>query len=302
VKRFLICNADDFGASKAITNAIIQAHCNGIITSTTLMANMPAVVYACQKAEELPKLGIGVHLNLTAGKPVLVPDKIPDLLDAEGSFLPARIQGSRLWHNSKIGAQIEKEFSAQIQKVLNLGIRPTHVDSHHHITRFPVSLKAMAKIAREFGITVCRTPYGYYQTACQAPIDDRLRCFALNAKHIVRIGRWAIVHFVLRYVYKFSTPDRKIVRSWFVPAKKDAKENLLTLLTNLPPGITEISFHPGPSDPDPIMDQHEGAAVRERDLVLTTDPDMMDVVVQNNIELISFKQLQNIQNGSNVNR
>ena len=84
--KFLITNSDDFGMNESITDAIIDTHLNGIMTSTTLMVNMQGFDYAVQKAKENPTLGLGIHFNLTEGKPVGSPNFIPDLLDENGLF------------------------------------------------------------------------------------------------------------------------------------------------------------------------------------------------------------------------
>src|SRR5229473_8150417 len=81
----LIVNADDFGITRGITDGIVEGHRRGMITSATIMANMPAFAYAAHVARSYPSLGIGLHLNLIDGPPVS-PDPLPGLVNARGSF------------------------------------------------------------------------------------------------------------------------------------------------------------------------------------------------------------------------
>ncbi len=68
--RRIIINADDFGLCDGVNEAVAQAHSDGILTSATIMVNMPAAEKAVKIAKKLPSLGIGVHLNLTEGRPI----------------------------------------------------------------------------------------------------------------------------------------------------------------------------------------------------------------------------------------
>ncbi len=85
----LIVNGDDFGMSQSTTDAIVLAHRYGFLTSASLMMNMPAAEYAVSRMAKLPQLGIGVHLNICSGRPILPPKQIPSLVDARGRFHPA---------------------------------------------------------------------------------------------------------------------------------------------------------------------------------------------------------------------
>jgi len=82
----LIVNADDFGLCEGVNRAVKQAHTEGILTSATIMAGMPAAAEAVELAGEMPSLGVGVHLNLTEGTPVSRDRQVEVLLDAGGEF------------------------------------------------------------------------------------------------------------------------------------------------------------------------------------------------------------------------
>lgn len=122
----LIINADDFAYSKGVNHGIIEAFRNGIVTSATLMTNMPGAAHAAALALENPGLGVGIHLVLDCGSPVN--NKVHSLVNEKGAFLKTEAIIS-------FGepSDIEKELSNQIEKFLSFGLEPTHLDSHHHV-------------------------------------------------------------------------------------------------------------------------------------------------------------------------
>ena len=111
----LIVNADDFGMSRGISDAILLAHRRGFLTSASLMTNMPAAEYAAACLAKAPALGVGVHLNICDGRPLMPIGEVPTLVDAKGAFHPARVMIRKLWRWQVSGRQIEAEFRAQIR-------------------------------------------------------------------------------------------------------------------------------------------------------------------------------------------
>lgn len=126
----LIFNADDLGLTKGVTNGIIKAHREGVLTSTTMMVNMPYINLCKKAADENPKLGIGIHLVLTAGKPLV--KNLKSIVDENGDFYNYKV----MYEKSKpINAEeVYIEWKAQIDKFISImGKKPSHIDSHHHI-------------------------------------------------------------------------------------------------------------------------------------------------------------------------
>lgn len=128
----LIVNADDFGYSRGINHAIIDAHKEGIITSTSLMTNAPGFEHAVKLAKKNPTLGIGVHLVLTFLEPLS--QDVPSLVDENGSFY--RPEAYRQGFALADSEELYKEWDRQIQKVLATGLQPDHLNAHHHIQTF----------------------------------------------------------------------------------------------------------------------------------------------------------------------
>ncbi len=155
--RRIIINADDFGLCEGVNKAVVQAHTNGILTSATIMTNMPAAEEAVEIAKHTPTLGVGVHLNLTEGSPISKEATVKPLLDAQGQFaVPFSKLPMLSIRSSKVRQAIRTELAAQIQWVIERGIKPTHLDSHKHIHSFPVIFSIVCKLARQFGITAIR--------------------------------------------------------------------------------------------------------------------------------------------------
>src|SRR6185437_448251 len=148
----LIVNADDFGYTRGVNLGIIRGCQQGIVTSTTLMANGNAFEDAVACAKANPQLGVGVHLVLVGGRCVAKPQEIRSLADAEGN-LPASLGDllRKLWAGSIEPNEIACELRAQIRRVIEAGIEPTHVDCHKHTHLQPQVMGQVAAVAGEFG-------------------------------------------------------------------------------------------------------------------------------------------------------
>jgi hopanoid biosynthesis associated protein HpnK len=153
----IIINADDFGLCSGVNKAVAQAHTNGVLTSATIMANMPAADEAVKIAKQLPNLGVGVHLNLFEGRPLSKDGSVNCLLDDNGSFAltPAKLSLLSICRR-KIRNAIRTELAAQIQWVIDNGLKPTHLDSHKHIHSFPTIFPIVCDLAKRFEIAAIR--------------------------------------------------------------------------------------------------------------------------------------------------
>jgi len=156
----LIVNADDFGLCEGVNKAVEQAHTEGILTSTTIMAGMPAAGRAVELASEMPSLGVGVHLNLFDSTPISKDQRVKILLNANGRFglslgkLAVKSVLSKTFREA-----VEIEFAAQIQWLISGGIKPTHLDSHKHVHAIPSIYPIVVRLAERFGIGAIRWPF-----------------------------------------------------------------------------------------------------------------------------------------------
>lgn len=161
MQKRLIINADDFGLCQSVNRGIQHAHIEGMLTSTTLMTNMPGAFDAVNRMELLPDLAVGVHLNLTEGKPLSRDGSIELLVDADGnfSFSPEQLAMMSIVRPRAFRRAVALEFSEQIQWLIKQEIRPTHIDSHKHLHAFCGIFPVVRDLAWDFGINIIRWPF-----------------------------------------------------------------------------------------------------------------------------------------------
>jgi hopanoid biosynthesis associated protein HpnK len=304
----LIVNADDFGLTAKVNQAIVDGHCRGLISSTSLLANGEAFESAVALSRQAPRLGIGVHLNLTEGKPVAPGSGIPSLINGQGFF--ARTPGS-LWRAILLGrvstAEVEKELRAQIEKVLAAGIVPTHLDSHKHVHALPVLGKMSIRLAREYGIPALR---------CVAERRPGLsRLLGRYPRAVTTVFRQLFNSFVLAVISRGwrrqLRPAGVACASHFyglTPTGFLDEEILSQILRHLPDGTSELMCHPGIVDnalrqtPTRLREQ------REIEYQALTRPAIKLLAQDLGIELVSYRDLVRSQaagvspkEGSNLN-
>ena len=148
----VIINADDFGMTLGNTIGILHSHVEGVVNSTTIMMNMPYAEFALEKAKQYPNLGVGIHLVLTVGKPLL--DKKAVFVDENGNF-----RRPNSYPNGDVNVDncddLYDEWKAQIEKFIEIAKKkPTHIDSHHHIHLLEGQIEVIRRLAREYDIPV----------------------------------------------------------------------------------------------------------------------------------------------------
>jgi len=149
--KHLIINADDFGYSKAVNLGIMESHINGVLTSTTLMANMPDVDHAVSLLKDMPNLCVGAHLTLTCGKPMLG-EKVSTLIKENGYFLKLEDVENKVVQMDI--SEIYEEWKTQIRYLLNKGVNLSHIDSHHHVHTFKEHEEIIKVLSEEFNLHV----------------------------------------------------------------------------------------------------------------------------------------------------
>ena len=219
----LIVNADDFGFTRDVNDGILEAHRNGILTATTLMANGLAFEHAVQLAREHPKLDIGCHLTLVGGRSIPDPSKP----------LPSSVP-ELLWRLVRGGIDVYGELRAQVEKILAAGLAPTHLDTHKHTHLAPPVLNAVARISKEFGIRWVRRPFDYPMTGTPAPLAVRA---ATSAMTLVRArSQRTLEASGCRMTDHFAG---------FQLTGRLRTVELLEVIRQLPDGLTEFMCHPG---------------------------------------------------------
>ena len=157
----LIVNADDFGQTRGINRAVLELHQAGLLTSATMMARAEATDHAIEIARATPTLGVGCHIVLSDGEPVLPAAQIASLLDSSTHLFIPRLTLflSRLFTGHIRAEEIETETTAQIKYLQSRGVHVIHVDTHKHTHMFPGVLRPVLRGARACGIHSVRNPF-----------------------------------------------------------------------------------------------------------------------------------------------
>lgn len=142
----LIVNADDFGLTKGVNRSVLDCHLAGGVTSTTLMVNMAAAEDAAEIARRHQTLGVGLHFNLTSGRPVTPAHLLSSLVDDDGNFLGRGELIRRVLSGRVSSVEIASELEAQWRRLQDLGIHPTHIDSHQHVHALPQIFRVVSHV------------------------------------------------------------------------------------------------------------------------------------------------------------
>ncbi len=253
----LIVNADDFGQTSGINRAVLELHEAGVLTSATMMANAGATAEAIEIARATPPLGIGCHIVLTDGTPILGPAQIPSLIvGSPGHFIPSlNVFLSRFFTRRIRTAEIEAEATAQIHHLQSRGIRVDHVDTHKHVHMFPRLLRPILRAARACGVHSVRKPFEP-QWAVRATVSANFtRTAQVNLLRRLQ-SQWHVVV----SEEGFATTDGTIGMT--ATGVLD-EANLHSILHRAPAGIWELVTHPGYNDADLARTATELQASRE---------------------------------------
>ena len=144
-----IFNADDFGMTLGVNDAIKRAYEEGILNSASLMVNQKYAAQAVEMAQNMPNLEMGLHLNLTNEKPAANPAEIPLLVGADGKLKNGFVNLLLLsvLKPKQFRTQVAKEVWAQTQKYLAFGLPLKHIDGHRHVHLIPAVFQEIKKIA-----------------------------------------------------------------------------------------------------------------------------------------------------------
>jgi chitin disaccharide deacetylase len=281
----LIVNADDFGLTAGVNRAIIEGHTRGAVTSATLMANMPAFDAAVRLAKDHPSLGVGLHINITQGRPVAEASRVGSLIDDRGEFwgtsgaILKRMLAGRL----KI-EEVVIELRAQIEKALNAGLRLTHVDSHKHTHALPQICDAIISTIEDYGISAVRAPRERWR------FDRGAESFKVITQSA---GAFGISQLCRISDAKLKKSDVKTPDFFFGVARTGfwTKSWLIDLIERLPAGVSELMCHPGYEDAELDRVKTRLRVSRTNELRLLTDPDVVTKLTENGVELINFSSL-----------
>jgi predicted glycoside hydrolase/deacetylase ChbG (UPF0249 family) len=311
--RRLIINADDFGLTSGVNQAVAEAHLSGTVTSTTLMANGRAFDHAVTTVRELPKLSVGCHVVLVDGNPVARPERVRSLLAPIGReslpFPPLRsgavrtvaaTAGSprrfyegfgqiatRSLRGKLKSDQMEEEVAAQIQRLQHVGITVTHVDAHKHTHMLPQVADAIMSAASACGVRAIRNPF--------VPIRPIIFAHVMRRPKLWK--RYSEVTLLRNYHHGFRerlrrhnmvTPDG----SFGVVVTGALDMDLFRAVIGcIPDGTWEFVCHPGYNDEELSHVKTRLRGSRETELAVLKSPDAHQILADHNIELISYRDL-----------
>src|SRR6202046_1229395 len=284
----LILNADDFGMTRGVNEGIIRAHREGVLTSTTLMANGPEFDDAVSRAKLNPNLGVGCHLVLVGGPSVAPREKISSLAAANGN-LPESLAGlvGRLSSGLIRMKAIERELRAQIDKIRSVGIEPTHLDTHKHTHAHPKVMEAVAGCARDLEITRIRKPMENLRDSwATTRHEDSGRAKELLAAAAARaVTPWFQT---IARKYGLLSPDHFLGLAMTGGLGPAALRRMIDTLSD---GSTEIMLHPGICDVDLARSGSRLIEQRETEMQGLLDPDVRSALIERDIRLISYREL-----------
>lgn len=163
--RRLVVNADDAGIDVARNVGILEAHERGVVRSATVLAMGRGFEDFVRRARAAPGLGVGVHLNLSVCCPPASAEGVP------GAFAEKHALWARLEQRALDQALLRRELEAQLRRVVDAGLAPTHVDGHNHIHVFPCVAEALDELEAEFPFVArrrCPRSYEFGATGAQA--------------------------------------------------------------------------------------------------------------------------------------
>ncbi len=261
----LVVNADDFGFTRDVNRGIIQAHRRGILTATTLMATGAAFDDAVYLARENPSLDIGVHLVLVGEPP----------------FPPTVAQLTRALALGRV--RVYDELIAQVRRILDAGLQPTHLDTHKHTHLLPPVLDAVARISEECGIPWVRRPFDLPLTGTSPPGVTWIKRATSRAFGILR-GRFA------RVLAKHGCRSTDHFAGFQITGRYTSAD-LVRLIGALPPGSTEFMCHPGICGAELRAARTRLKESRERELRALTSPEVRAALDQSGVALVSYRDL-----------
>lgn len=302
-ERLVILTADDFGASENINDGIVFALERGAITAVSALVNFPASHGALRElAHRFPRVGIGVHFNLTTGSPVLDPHHVPSLVDAQGNLLPVDLLLARIRKVSL--AEVELELRAQVHVMDELGIKLDHLSDHNGIlSLYPPFFEVFCSIARELGVPVrspLTTSMKYRrlfpdagtvkkgkEVAAQVAGRNLFGAIGLlpytnlasMEKRVERLDELGIPHpaILIDYLYGNPTPF-----------------TAMHILRNLPAGISEIVVHLGTSRRSDVYPTGLDVAYfprREQELAVVTSACLQEYAKSLNVHAVGFREV-----------
>ncbi|MGT2950685.1 carbohydrate deacetylase [Streptococcus cuniculi] len=263
----VIINADDFGYSSGVNRGILESFKNGLLTSTTLMANMPGASEAIELAKAYPALGVGCHLVLTCGCPLTKGQTIA----SDGRFY--NLQTYQEKRSTMDEEEIFEEWCTQIDFLLDQGMTLTHLDSHHHVHTFPENLAITQRISERYQLPF-RNAYG---------LEEAL---SLN----YQLG-------ITGFLDLMNYPAIRDITHSFENRKDECLKELQAVLDQLKDHeVTELMVHPAFVDEE--LYYHSSFNIgRIKEVAILCDETVSQMFQENGIQLYHYGNIGDMEKG-----
>jgi hopanoid biosynthesis associated protein HpnK len=247
----LIVNADDFGISEEVNQAVLRAFKEGVLTSTSLMVTGAAFKQAVDLAKANPGLAIGIHLVTVVGKSVLPHSEIPALVDEQGNFCNnPTLAGLKYYFSPQARRELRKELAAQFEKFHATGLPLSHIDGHLHLHVHPVIFRTALDLGAKYGARRMRVP-----------CEERLLALTFDSGSSVR----KTIHALLFGGLALHMKKNLRARSYCFPERvygnlqsgRMSERYFLYALDNLTSEVSEIYFHPAVYSDDRLLNNDE---------------------------------------------
>jgi chitin disaccharide deacetylase len=234
----LIVTADDFGLSRPVNEAVERAHRHGVLSATSLMVGAPAVEDAVVRARRLPSLGVGLHVTLLDGRPVLPPGEVPGLVGPDGRFStdPVRF-GFALYVSPELRRQANAEIEAQFARFAATRLAMDHINGHKHFHLHPVVLAAILRYVPRFDHPPLRLPLEPFAPSYRASRDrpaGRFAAWLFYLAQTQRLRRQLRASGLRSNDHLFGLNDSGAM----------VESRVLGLIEQLPDGLSELYCHP----------------------------------------------------------
>jgi len=268
--RRVIVNADDYGFTTGVSAGILECVAAGVVTSVSVMVNTPGFDDGITRLRALARApGVGLHLNLTAGAPILPGRQVPTLVDARGRLLKLPLLMARIFTGALDPGDVEREARAQLERLRSAWPAVDHLDSHQHAHALPVVRRTLTRLAATAGVRWVRSP--------TEPVG----------RH-----RGALRRLVIRALWRVSRQesDGPVLPTVGIGLSGGAgfADDLLGVLERVEPGVTEVVVHPGRAEPelaawDPYLEQ------RDAELAALLSPRLRERLARGDLALTDFR-------------
>ena len=278
----LIVHADDFGQSDEINDGVRRAFSDGILTSASVMANGKSFDSALEICRQNPDFDIGVHLTLVEERPLADPDSVPSLVSRSGSLHANHRSFLARYVTGKISlSDVERELALQIARAKDCGVKISHLDGHQHLHALPAIRNIVRQLARKFGIGIVRNP------------RESIRPYMIRPRHLslVRLAELIALNSICDWRQKQESNQFAEFLGFYFGGRLDTGK-LKTVLAQLPSrGVFELMCHPGSAASQFGDSATVDGYKRETELSALTDPSILETVREQEINLISFRDL-----------